>query len=208
MSFFSLDPSTLSDEDLAAAGKELRDLQIRIFGEQAERNALQTEVLERMKKTPGEDYATAKARVLEARKADADNRAAVLAKITTSAGVPEIPLPLLMKAWLWTRARSKGTRWTRLLISAKTRSLPLLPRTPNPHSRTCGLRERAHDPRRACTFTFTTVTLLECPNTVMCERMMEHVWTKIRGRPIRTRLRQTQAPCRRTRRLWLRSPPR
>lgn len=208
MSTFQIDPTTLTDEQLTSTLSELRTLQIALMSEQSERRHLAADVITRLQANPGEDYATAKARVLEARKADADSRAAVLAKITTSAGVPEIPLPLLMKAWLWTRARSKGTRWTRLLISAKTRSLPLLPRTPNPHSRTCGLRERAHDPRRACTFTFTTVTLLECPNTVMCERMMEHVWTKIRGRPIRTRLRQTQAPCRRTRRLWLRSPPR
>lgn len=207
MSTFQIDPTTLTDEQLASTLSDLRTLQIALMSEQSERRQLAADVITRLQANPGEDYATAKARVLEARKTDADNRAAALAKIRTSAGVPEIPLPMLMKAWLNARARSKGTRWTRLHISAKTHSLPPQARTLSPLRWTNGQRGRAHDHQPACTSTCTIDTSEPWPNTDMCERMMVHVWTKTRGRPTQTRFRQ-QAPCRRTRRRWLRSPPR
>lgn len=100
MSTFQIDPTTLTDEQLASTLSDLRTLQIALMSEQSERRQLAADVITRLQANPGEDYATAKARVLEARKADADNRAAALAKIRSSAGVPETPLPLLKKAWL------------------------------------------------------------------------------------------------------------
>lgn len=90
MAFFAIDPTKLSDADLATLSKDLRDLQLTVFAEQAARKQLTDDAVAYMQKFGG-DYPSAVAAIVAQKQADEKVRAEALAKMRAAEAPPVEP---------------------------------------------------------------------------------------------------------------------
>ena len=88
--YFTVVPAALSDADLATLSKDLRDLQLTVFAEQAARKQLTDDAVAYMQVNGG-DYPSAVAAIVARKQADEKVRAEALAKMRAADAPPVEP---------------------------------------------------------------------------------------------------------------------